>query len=376
MTATYLDATPELEQIAAVAHKVGAELRPHYVDRDRDEFAWDIPHILGRAGLLGLNVSEQDGGQGAGELVAGVVCEILGRADTLAPSILIQAGTVTKLLRGYADPGLADEWVPGILSGETVVSLAFTEEQSGSDMSNVTTRATKVSGGWRINGQKQSVSQAGSQAMVLLASTEAGPLMLLVPAAAEGVERIRMSSLGRRSSGRNIVHLDDVFIPDRNVIGTPNEGVRRALRALSVSRLLVCMSLVGTARGALEETKEWVASRVTFGQPLNTRQGVAFPLVDAYTDVELGELLCIKGLRLADAGKDYRLESAMAKAWVPRKMTDVCRECLILQGHAGYTFESPIQLRMRDILGAELGEGPANTQRLLMSRILLGSNPS
>ena len=367
--------SPELAEISAVAKRVADELAPGYVARDRDEFAWEIPHLLGDAGLLGLNVPVEQGGQGAGEYVVGVVCEILGRADSMAPSILIQAGTVTKLLKGYGDPELAAEWVPGILSGQTVLSLAFTEEQSGSDLSNVTTKATPVPGGWRISGQKQSVSQSDSQAMITLAMSAEGPIMLLVPSDSEGITRTRMSSLGRRSAGRNIVYFDDVFVPGRNVIGSVSGGVRSALRALSASRLLVCMSLVGTARGALEEVKDWVANRITFGQPLNTRQGVAFPLVDCFTDVELAELLCIKGLRLADAGLNFRVQSAMAKGWVPRKMTEVCHECLIFLGHAGYALDSSIQLRMRDIIGAEIGEGPANTQRMVLSRLLLGTNP-
>lgn len=375
MQTALIEDSPELTLISAVAQRVADQLAPGYVERDRDEFAWQIPHLLGEAGLLGLNVPEEQGGQGAGELVAGVVCEILGTADSLAPSALIQAGTVVKLLKGYGHPDVAAEWTPGILSGHQVVSLAFTEEQSGSDLKNVTTKAAAVPGGWRVTGQKQSVSQTDSQAMITLAMTADGPAMLLIPADADGVTRQRMPTLGRKSSGRNIVHFDDVFVPEINIIGTVAEGVRSALRALSASRLLICMGLVGTARGALTETRDWVANRITFGQPLNTRQGVAFPLVDCFTDVELAELLCIKGLQLADAGRDFRLESAMAKAWIPRKMTDVCRECLLMLGHYGYSLDSSIQLRMRDILGAELGEGPANTQRLIMSRLLLGVNP-
>lgn len=373
-----LTITPEQRVVLDVADKVAKQLAPGYVERDlAGEFAWDVAKTIGDAGLLGLDVPEEAGGQGAGALLAGLVIERLSSADSVAATLLIQAASAANMLHTQAqDRDLVDEWVPRLLAGTAAVSLAFTEGQSGSDLKNITTTARRNgSGDWVINGEKQSISVRESQAVILLAQAEEGPTLLFVPTDSTGFNRTPTPSLGRTTSGRATLFLDDVVVPASHVIGEPGSGLRKALSSLSTSRLHVSMGLIGLGRGALEEAVEWVKERETFGKPLAHRQGIAFPLVDHWTELEMCRLLCMQGLWRADNGHEYKIDSAMVKARVPVAMSQLVHDCLITFGHTGYTLEHPVQLRLRDVLGAELGEGPTNIQKMLLSRYLLGVNP-
>jgi cyclohexanecarboxyl-CoA dehydrogenase len=140
--------------------------------------------------------------------------------------------------------------------------------------------------------------------------------------------------------------------------------------------VLVCCVCLGVAEAALAEAVAWAQERVTFGAPLATRQGIAFPAADLATQLEAARLLAQKALWKADLGCDFRREAAMAKAWIPRLASTVCHEAILTIGHVAYSREHPAQLRLRDVLATELGEGPANTQRMIVARDLFGVTPS
>ena len=148
---------PDYEAVLDVARRVAAKLAPNYVRNDlRGEFPADVLATLGEAGLLGLNTPEEAGGEGAGELLTGMVCEELASADFLSGVLVIQSGTACKLLHSFGDPAVAAEWLPRILAGRTTIALGLTEPQSGSDLAEITTRARMDGGDWVISGQKAS----------------------------------------------------------------------------------------------------------------------------------------------------------------------------------------------------------------------------
>jgi len=121
---------------------------------------------------------------------------------------------------------------------------------------------------------------------------------------------------------------------------------------------------------------EWSRHRVTFGKPLAERQGITFPIVDQLTQVEAARLLIRKAMWLSDRGLDCRREAAMVKAWVPSLATRICHESLLTIGNVAYSREHVAQLRLRDAISAELGDGAANIQRILLTRDVFGTDPS
>jgi cyclohexanecarboxyl-CoA dehydrogenase len=364
-------------ELQSVAKKVAAELAPGYVARDRQgDMAWSTLSLLANAGLLGLNAPIEAGGQGAGEVATAIVVETLARGDFAAASMAISSGTRAKLLHKFGSDQVKAEWIPKVLGGTGLIGLAFTEPQTGSDISAVATRAHRDGDGWVLRGEKSSMSNAAAQAAMVLAVTSDGPCLFLVPRDVDGVTVAPYEDMGNRQIGRAVVTLDDVKVPGDAQIGEPGNGVRNVLQAFGSSKVLVCAMCLGAASASLDEAIEWSKDRVTYGAPLATRQGVTFPLIDRAIELEAARLLAHKALWLADTGRDFRREAAMAKTWIPSLASQVCREALLTIGHIGYSSEHPAQLRLRDVLGTELGEGPANTQRIVLARGLFGATPS
>jgi cyclohexanecarboxyl-CoA dehydrogenase len=356
---------------------VAAELAPGYVERDRaGEFPWPTLKLLAQAGLLGLNAPVEAGGQGAGELAAGLVCEILGAADYVAALSVLQAGTAGKLLHTFASPEVKEAWLPRVSSGDTTFGLALTEPSTGSDISALAMSAQPAGGGWVLRGEKSSMSFAAAQAAFVLARTPDGPCLFFVPLDAPGVHVAPFDDMGSRPLGRAVVTFDDVEVGDSYRLGEPGSGVRQILGSLGTSKVLVCCTCLGVARAAIDDAVTWSKERVTFGAPLATRQGIAFPLVDVTIQLEAAALLARKALWMVDQGLDARQEAAMAKAWIPGLAVDACHQAVLTIGHVAYSREHAAQVRLRDVLGTELGEGPANIQKIVVARAMFGVKPS
>ncbi len=368
---------PEHDELISVARRVAGELAPGYVERDRaGAFPWETLKLLADSGLLGVHVPAEAGGQGAGELAAGLVCEELGRADYATALMIIQAGTAGKMLWRLGSERVKEQWLPRVTTGDTTFGLALTEPGTGSDISALAAVAKPSGDGFSIRGEKSSMSFSESQMAFVLAKTEGGPALFVVPLDARGVTVAPFDDMGSRPLGRAVVTFDDVVVPADAMLGTPGEGVKFALGSLASSKVLVCCVCLGVAEAALAEAVDWAKERVTFGAPLATRQGIAFPAADVATQLEAARLLAQKALWTADLGCDFRREAAMAKAWIPRLASTVCHEAILTIGHVAYSREHPAQLRLRDVLATELGEGPANTQRMIVARDLFGVTPS
>jgi cyclohexanecarboxyl-CoA dehydrogenase len=368
---------PEHEELVGVARRVAVELAPGYVERDRaGSFPWETLKLLADSGLLGVPVPAEAGGQGAGELAAGLVCEELGKADYSTALMVIQAGTAGKMLWRLGSERVKEQWLPRVTTGDTTFGLALTEPGTGSDISALAARAKPSGDGFSIRGEKSSMSFSESQMAFVLARTENGPALFVVPLDAPGVTVAPFDDMGSRPLGRAVVTFDDVVVPADAMLGTPGAGVKFALGSLASSKVLVCCVCLGVAEAALAEAVAWAKDRVTFGAPLATRQGIAFPAADLATQLEAARLLAQKALWKADRGDDFRREAAMAKAWIPRLASTVCHEAILTLGHVAYSREHPAQLRLRDVLATELGEGPANTQRMIVARDLFGVTPS
>jgi cyclohexanecarboxyl-CoA dehydrogenase len=368
---------PEHEALVAVARRVAGELAPGYVERDRaGAFPWETLKLLADSGLLGVPVPAEAGGQGAGELAAGLVCEELGKADYTTALMVIQAGTAGKMLWRLGSERVKEQWLPRVTTGDTTFGLALTEPGTGSDISALAATAKPSGDGFSIRGEKSSMSFSESQMAFVLARTEDGPALFVVPLDARGVTVAPFDDMGSRPLGRAVVTFDDVTVPADAMLGRPGAGVKFALGSLASSKVLVGCVCLGVAGAALAEAVAWAKERVTFGAPLATRQGIAFPAADLATQLEAARLLAHKALWKADRGDDFRREAAMAKAWIPRLASTVCHEAILTIGHVAYSREHPAQLRLRDVLATELGEGPANTQRMIIARDLFGVTPS
>ena len=141
---------------------------------------------------------------------------------------------------------------------------------------------------------------------------------------------------------------------------------------LDVNRAFIALKCLGAAVQTLDETIEYVGQRKQFGLPLAAFQGVAFPIAEAATLLEAARWLSYKILWLRQRGLPCDREGAMAKWWVPKISAEAIHECLLLHGHTGYTRDLPIEQRLRDVIGWQIGDGTPQVQKLILARRLLG----
>lgn len=171
---------------------------------------------------------------------------------------------------------------------------------------------------------------------------------------------------------RGVLRLDDVEVGAEAMVGPPGGAFPMIRKFFDVNRAMIGLKCVGAAQQTLDETIAYVTGRTQFGASLASFQGVAFPIAEAATVLELGRWHCYRVLWLRQHGVACSREAAMAKWWVPKVAGEIIHQCLLLHGHYGYSRRLPIEQRLRDVIGWEMGDGTAQIQKLIIARSLLG----
>jgi cyclohexanecarboxyl-CoA dehydrogenase len=140
----------------------------------------------------------------------------------------------------------------------------------------------------------------------------------------------------------------------------------------NTNKAYIGLMCLGATQQTLDEIVEYAKSRVAYGRPIARFQGVAFPIAEAATYLEMARLLCYKALWLRQRDLDHLVEGAMAKWFIPRKCVEILNECMVIRGHLGYTESLPIGQRLRDVAGWQIGDGPPQIQKLMISRRIFG----
>jgi cyclohexanecarboxyl-CoA dehydrogenase len=362
-----------------VARLAQAEFRDGYLERaTSSEYPRDALKLLARNGLLSLAVPESLGGQGADAVTMGIAIEELARADFnvsyVAFNSILTGGLVSRLLP-------ADErtrWAQGVARGDRVVCAGFTEPRGGSDLQGLRLRAERDGDGWRLTGEKTSVTTSPhSDAAIILATTDAskgsrGTVILLVDMDDPTVSLQKFRDPGFRPQGRAGVTFDGTYVPRSRQMGEIGEGFKQIMREFELSRTLLGLMCVGTARRAMEMTVEWVKQREAFGQPISKFQGVSFPLAEHDTYLEASRWLAYRSLALRDAGRSHNREAAMCKWWMPQISAAAINDCIILHGHTGWAEEMPLTQMLKDVSGLQIGDGTPQIQKLVIARSLIG----
>src|SRR5438477_1564501 len=353
-------------------------LAPHYQEDDRLGTARpELRRELAAMGLTGLRAPHEHGGQGADCLTTGIACEEVARADFNAAYYVLNAALVTDILIANAGDEQRRRFIPPIVAAEHVPALCLTEPDHGSDAAHLTLRAERHGSGWRLVGEKTSVSFGVlAHTALVFARTGGGGAggvsAFYVELDPAHVARGAFDDLGSHAVGRGSLHFDGLPVDESQMVGGEGEGFISVMRGFDYSRALIALMCIGCAQAAVDAAVEHARTREAFGQPIGRFQGVAFPLVEHTTYLHAARLLSYEALWRKDRGLPHTEEANMAKWWAPKVSVEAAHQVLLTFGHLGYSAETPHGQRLRDLIGLEIGDGTANIAKLVVARSLLG----
>ena len=178
--------------------------------------------------------------------------------------------------------------------------------------------------------------------------------------------------MGTKAVGRGLAHLRDVRIPGDHLLGAEGRGFSQVMHGFDYSRALIGLQCLGCAQQTVDETWTYVTQREAFDRPLSVNQGVAFPLAEAETLLAAARLLCYRTLWLKDTGAAAHRRGRDVQVVGAQVAYDVVGQCLLLHGQYGYRTDLPIEQRLRDVLGLQIGDGTAQIMKLVIARQKLG----
>ena len=355
-------------------------LRPNAARLDAaEEFPVDAMKEAAEHGFLGLTVPEEYGGAGLGNLHASILLEEINAADpSVGVTISVHMSLFCSMLAKHGTEQQKSKYLPLLASGELIGAYCLTEPNAGSDAAAVITKAVKVDGGYTLTGTKSWVT-TGSHAglFVVYAVTDPdvpkgkGMSAFIVEAVYDGVSAGKKEEkMGLRASSTTEIILDDVFVPEENVVGELNKGFNIALDTLDGGRIGIASQAVGIHRACLEASIKYSSQREQFGKPINRFQAIAFMMADMATDLDAARLLVHKAAWLRDNDLPCTKECSMAKLFASRACNKAAQDAVQIHGGAGYTKEFDVERYFRDARITEIYEGVTDVQRIVISRNL------
>jgi alkylation response protein AidB-like acyl-CoA dehydrogenase len=355
-----------------------SELAPRVADAEEDaRFPRDELRVLGAAGLLSLPYPEEVGGGGQPYEVYLQVLEEISRAWlAVGISVSVHALACFPLATAGSDEQIA-EWLPWMLSGETLGAYCLSEQHSGSDAAALSTRAVLDGDSYRVTGSKAWITHGGVADFysVMVRTSDDGSRgisCLLVPADAAGLSAGEPESkMGANSSRTAGIHLDGVQVPATRRIGAEGQGFPIALAALDAGRLGIAACAVGLAQAALDAAVAYAGQRMQFGRRIGEFQGVSFGLADMAAAVAAARALYLDAARLRDAGLPFGAQAAMAKLVATDTAMKVTTQAVQVHGGYGYTRDFPVERYFREAKVLQIVEGTNQVQRMVIGRSLL-----
>ncbi|MCH2487454.1 MAG: acyl-CoA dehydrogenase family protein [Erythrobacter sp.] len=360
------------EQIAPLAERVDRE---DWFPRD------DLWQAMGELGLHGITVSEEDGGLGLGYLEHVIAVEEVSRASA---SVGLSYGAHSNLcinqIARWGNEEQKAKYLPKLISGEHVGSLAMSEASAGSDVVSMKMKAEKVEGGYRLNGTKYWITNAPfADTLVVYGKTDPeaksrGITTFLIEKDFDGFAiGQKIEKVGMRGSPTSELVFDDCFVPDENVMGPENGGVGVLMSGLDYERVVLAGLQLGVMQACLDTVIPYLRERTQFGKPLGSFQLMQAKVADMYVALQSARAYTYAVAKNCDADKTTRFDAAGAILLASENAFRVAAEAVQALGGAGYTLDWPVERYMRDAKLLDIGAGTNEIRRMLIGRELIGA---
>lgn len=350
------------------------------VDRE-DAFPRQLWPMMGELGLHGITVAEADGGLGLGYLHHVLAVEEVSRASA---SVGLSYGAHSNLcvnqIARWANADQKARYLPRLISGEHVGSLAMSEAAAGSDVVSMKLKADKVDGGWRLNGHKFWITN-GAEADVLVVYARTDPAggsrgitTFLIERGMEGFSiGQKIGKLGMRGSPTSELVFDDCFVPDENVMGPENGGVGVLMSGLDYERVVLAGLQLGIMQACLDTVLPYIRERKQFGKPIGAFQLMQAKVADMYVALQSARAYTYAVARACDADQTTRFDAAGVILLASENAFRVAGEAVQALGGAGYTTDWPVERYLRDAKLLDIGAGTNEIRRMLIGRELIGA---
>ncbi|MBB5660926.1 isovaleryl-CoA dehydrogenase [Brevundimonas halotolerans] len=346
---------------------------------EKNEFRRELWPEMGELGLHGITVEEEWGGLGLGYLEHVVAMEEISRASA---SIGLSYGAHSNLcvnqIRRWGTDEQKAKYLPKLISGEHVGSLAMSEAGSGSDVMSMKTRAEKKSDRYVLNGTKFWITNAPSaDTLVVYARTgdgNGGVTAFLIERGMKGFSvSKKLDKMGMRGSDTAELVFEDCEVPAENIMGGEGRGAAVLMSGLDYERAVLAAGPLGIMQAALDVVLPYVRDRKQFGKPIGSFQLMQAKIADMYVALNSARTYVYAVAKACDAGKTTRYDAAGAILLASENAVKVSLEAVQALGGAGYTKEWPVERLVRDAKLYDIGAGTNEIRRFLIGRELLGS---
>ncbi|MDX2233986.1 MAG: isovaleryl-CoA dehydrogenase [Hyphomonadaceae bacterium] len=345
-----------------------------------NEFPRHLWPKMGELGLHGITVEEEWGGAGLGYLEHVVAMEEISRASA---SVGLSYGAHSNLcvnqIRRWANDAQKARYLPRLISGEHVGSLAMSEAGAGSDVVSMRLRADKKGDVYVLNGTKFWITNSPhADTLVVYAKTDPdagarGITAFLVEKGMKGFSvSPKLDKIGMRGSDTAELVFEDCEVPAENIMGPLNEGVRVLMSGLDYERAVLAAGPLGIMQAALDVVVPYVKERTQFGRPIGEFQLMQGKLADMYVALSTARAYVYAVAKACDAGKTTRKDAAGAILYAAEQATKVALEAIQALGGNGYINDYPTGRLLRDAKLYEIGAGTSEIRRFLIGRELMG----
>ncbi len=329
-------------------------------------------------GLMSLRIPESQGGLDCPMVAYGhIVRELAWASPSVAVTVSVH-NMVAEALKTYAADAIRADTLSRLAQAGNLAAFAISEPNAGSDPGSITTRATRVDGGYRLTGTKMWVTNGlRGRWFIVLARLGEGLAdsdlcMFLMDAEQAGVKRNPIhGKMGIRGSETAEMALEDVFIPDTHLLGEPGWGLRIALSALDGGRIGIASQALGIASAALDLMTDYAQQREQFRRPIARFQAIQWMLADSRTELDAAQQLVDRAAWLKDHDRPFTREAAMAKLYASEAAGRIVDRGVQVHGGYGYVHEFRIEQLYRDARITRLYEGTSEIQRHVIARELL-----
>ena len=368
----------------SVGRFVDEQLMPLGDRIDREDYfprkeAWEA---MGDLGMHGITVAEEDGGLGLGYIEHVIAVEEVARASaSLSLSYGAHSNLCSYQIRRWANPDQKAKYLPKLISGEHVGSLAMSEANAGSDVVSMKLKAEAVRGGYILNGTKFWITNAAeADTLVVYAKTDGaagsrGITAFLIEKGMPGFSiGQKIEKVGMRGSPTNELVFDNCEVPEENVMGPVNGGVGVLMSGLDYERVVLAGLSIGIMQACLDTVIPYVRERKQFGQPIGSFQLMQGKVADMYVALQTARSYVYAVAKACDADQTTRFDAAGAILYASENSFKVAAEAVQALGGAGYTTDWPVERYMRDAKLLDIGAGTNEIRRMLIGRELIGAN--